>query len=61
MALVTFTLEANHRYEVEVRAPVTSYSKRVWDPEQWTPVVRDRTVDRIVSGDPTWTTVPCRP
>ena len=55
VAVVTFTLEAGHEYEVEVRAPPETFSRRVWEREQWTPVVRDRTVDRIVSSDPRWT------
>jgi hypothetical protein len=61
VAVVTFTVEAGHKYEVEVRAPAASFSKRVWEREQWTPAVRDRTVDRIVSGDASWTTSACQP
>jgi len=59
VAVVTFTLEAGHEYEVEVRAPPETFSRRVWQREQWTPVVRDRTVDRIVSSDPRWTGEEC--
>ena len=61
VATVTFSVEAGHKYEVEVRAPAASFSKRVWERGQWTPVVRDRTVDRIVSGEPSWTTDGCSP
>ena len=53
-AAVTFTLEAGHKYEVEVRAPATAFSTRVWARGEWKPVVRDRTVDRIVSSEPDW-------
>ena len=60
VAVVRFTLESGHRYEVEVRAPVASYSSRVWSEGEWKPVVRDRTMDRIVSGDPEWTTGGCQ-
>ena len=55
VATVTFGLEAGHDYEVEVRADPTTFSRRVWQPQQWTPVVRDRTTDRIVSSEPRWT------
>jgi hypothetical protein len=58
-AVVTFTPEAGHRYEVEVRAPARSYSERVWTEGDWAPVVRDRTTDAIVSAAPTWTETPC--
>jgi len=61
VATVTFTLEAGHEYEVEVRAPPETFSRRLWEREQWTPVVRDRTVDRIVSSDPHWTGEACHP
>ena len=61
VATVTFTLEAGHAYEVEVRAEPTSFSRRVWERQQWNPVVRDRTADRIVSSDPRWTGEECRP
>ena len=60
-AIVRFAPEAGHRYEVEVRAEATTFSTRVWPQGQWTPVVRDRTVDRIVSGDPEWAAPPCQP
>ena len=54
VATVTFTPEAGHAYEVETRAPGDTYATRVWKKGDWKPVVRDRTADRIVSGDPTW-------
>lgn len=58
-ATVRFTVEPNHRYEVEVRAPAASYSLRVWKKGEWTPVVRDRTVDQIVSDAPGWDVPSC--
>jgi hypothetical protein len=58
-AVVTFTPEAGHQYEVEVRAPAQSYSQRVWVEGDWAPVVRDRTTDAIVSAAPSWTETPC--
>jgi hypothetical protein len=61
VATVTFTLEAGHDYEVEIRAAPATFSRRVWIREQWHPVVRDRTAERIVSGDPRWTDEECRP
>ena len=61
IATVSFGLEAGHEYEVEIRADPTTYSRRVWPPRQWTPVVRDRTTDRIVSSEPRWTAEECRP
>jgi len=54
VALVRFTLESGHRYEVEVRAPADSFSSRVWSEGEWKPVVRDRTIDGVVSSDPEW-------
>jgi hypothetical protein len=59
-ALIRFTPEAGHRYEVEVRAPETSFSTRVWSRGEWKPVVRDRTTDEIVSGKPEWRDEACR-
>lgn len=53
-AAVSFTLEAGHKYEVEVRAPAMAFSQRVWVREDWKPTVRDRMVDRIVSSEPVW-------
>ena len=61
VATVTFGLEAGHDYEVEIRADPTTFSRRVWVQQEWTPVVRDRTTDRIVSGEPRWTGEECRP
>jgi hypothetical protein len=60
-AIVRFTPEPGHRYEVEVRADAAAFSARVWPKGHWTPVVRDRTTDRVVSGDPEWTAPPCTP
>ena len=57
---IPFTIEPGHRYEVELRAPAASYSSRVWKKGDWTPVVRDRTTDRIVSGEVAWTDGGCR-
>jgi hypothetical protein len=54
LAVITFTPEHGHRYEVEVRASITANAERVWRRGQWSPVVRDRTSDRIVSGEPQW-------
>lgn len=61
VAVVTFTIEEGHEYEVEVRAPAATYSTRVWEQLEWAPVVRDRTLDRLVSSDPRWTHEACRP
>lgn len=58
-ASVTFTPDAGHRYEVEVRAAPETFSRRVWPEGSWTPVVRDRTDDRLVSGEPVWGPPPC--
>jgi hypothetical protein len=54
VALVSFALEAGHKYEVEVRASPMAFSSRVWQRGEWKPVVRDRTLDRIVSGEAKW-------
>ena len=59
VAVVSFTPEAGHRYEVEVRSEPDTFSTRVWAQGQWTPVVRDRTTDRIVSGEPVWQAASC--
>jgi hypothetical protein len=56
IAAITFAVESGHRYEVEVRADQTALSTRVWRAREWRPVVRDRTTDAIVSGDPQWLT-----
>ena len=58
-ALVSFTAEVGHRYEVETRADAASYSRRVWRKEEWIPVVRDRTTDRIVSDAARWVDPTC--
>jgi hypothetical protein len=60
-AVVRFTLEAGHKYEVEIRAPALAFSTRVWERGEWKPVVRDRTADRIVSGEPEWKGSGCGP
>jgi hypothetical protein len=60
-AIVQFTPEPGHRYEVEVRADAAAFSARVWPKGGWVPVVRDRTADRVVSGEPEWATPPCAP
>ncbi len=60
-AIIHFTPEPGHRYEVEVRADPATFSARVWPKGAWLPVIRDRTTERIVSGDPEWTAPPCAP
>lgn len=60
-AIVRFTPEPGHRYEVEVRAAATRFAVRVWPQGEWTPVVRDRTSDSVVSGEPEWAAPPCTP
>ena len=60
-AVISFTPEPGHRYEVEVRADPATFSARVWPKGDWVPVVRDRTTDRVVSGDPEWAAPPCTP
>jgi len=61
VATVRFTLEKGHSYEVEVRASPSAFARRVWEPGDWKPVVRDRTVDRIVSSEPEWNDSGCKP
>jgi hypothetical protein len=61
VAVLGVTLEAGHEYEIEVRAEATTFSSRVWSEGEWKPVVRDRTVDRIVSGEPEWKVSGCEP
>src|SRR5262245_1186589 len=61
VAVIGFMPEAGHKYEVEVRAPEASYAWRVWRQGEWRPVVRDRTVDRVVSSEPEWRESPCGP
>ena len=53
-AAVSFTLEASHKYEIEVRASEMAFSTRVWERGDWKPVVRDRTADRVVSSEANW-------
>jgi hypothetical protein len=60
-AIVRFTPEPGHRYDVEVRADATRFAVRVWPQGEWIPVVRDRTTDAVVSGDPEWAAPPCTP
>lgn len=59
VAAISFVPEPGHRYEVEVRADGTAYSLRVYEKGEWTPVVRDRTTDRIVSGPAEWRNIEC--
>jgi hypothetical protein len=54
VATISFVSENGHQYEIEVRAEPSTYSRRVWPAQEWTPVVRDRTTDRIVSSAPQW-------
>jgi hypothetical protein len=58
-ATVRFTPEPGHRYELEVRADATRFALRVWPKGTWTPVVRDRTTDTVVTGRPEWTDAAC--
>lgn len=58
-AAISFTIEAGHRYEVEVRAEPMAFSTRAWRRHEWTPVVRDRTTDRVVSSEPVWVETSC--
>lgn len=58
-ARITFTPEAGHRYQLEVRADAAAFSRRVFAREAWAPVVRDRTLDRVVSSAPEWTDGRC--
>ena len=61
VALVRFIPERGHRYEVEIRtSSPTAYSTRVWEQGTWKPVVRDRTLDRIVSSEPEWIASRCQ-
>jgi hypothetical protein len=60
VAEVSFTLEASHKYEVEVRASAMAFSSRVWERGEWTPAVRDRTVDRVINGEPQWRDSGCQ-
>lgn len=58
-ATITFTPVAGHRYEIEVRADATTFSRRVWPEGEWSPAVRDRTTDGIVTSRPTWGAPTC--
>jgi hypothetical protein len=60
IAAIRFTPVADHRYEIEVRAEPVSFSTRTWNRGDWRPVVRDRTTDEIVSGEPEWREEACR-
>ena len=59
VAAVSFAVEASHRYDVEVRASAMAFSSRVWERGEWKPVVRDRTADRLISGEPQWSDSGC--
>lgn len=59
IAVVRFTLDPEHKYEVEIRAGATTFASRVWKTGEWKPVVRDRTVDQIVSSEPEWLVAAC--
>jgi hypothetical protein len=61
IVVIKFTLEAGHKYELEARAASTTFSTRVWERGAWSPVVRDRTADRIVATEPVWTDAGCHP
>jgi hypothetical protein len=58
-ATISFKAETGHRYEVEVRADAATFSSRVWRANEWTPVVRDRTTERIVSDAARWSEAGC--
>ena len=60
LAVITFTPEAGHRYEIEVQTVASANSTRVWPRGKWTPSVRDRTNDRVVSSAPAWIESGCR-
>jgi hypothetical protein len=60
IAVVQVVLEAKHKYEIEIRADAMTYSSRVWTKGGWKPVVRDRTEDRIISGEPDWSESDCK-
>lgn len=59
IAVIAFTPEAGHKYEVEVRSAPMLFSRRVWPRGAWRPVVRDRTTDRVVSSEPRWIDAGC--
>jgi hypothetical protein len=60
VAEVSFTVEAGHKYEVEIRASAMAFSSRIWERGEWKPVVRDRTADRVISGEPQWRDSGCQ-
>jgi hypothetical protein len=60
LAVITFTPEAGHQYEIEVQTVASANSTRVWPRGKWTPAVRDRTSDRVVSSAPSWIESGCR-
>jgi hypothetical protein len=59
IAVIDFTPEPGHKYEVEVRGDAGMFSRRVWPRGEWTAVVRDRTTDRVVSSAPRWIEAGC--
>ena len=61
IVVIKFTPEAGHKYELEARAASTTFSTRMWERGAWSPVVRDRTADRVVPTEPVWTEAGCRP
>ena len=59
-ATVRFTPKAGHKYEVEVRTDdAMAFARRIFKRGTWKPVVRDRTANRIVSGEPEWSEIAC--
>jgi hypothetical protein len=54
------TLVAGHKYDVELRAVAGAYSTRAWKKAEWSPVVRDRTTDAVVSDAVEWIDAGCR-
>ena len=54
LAAIEFAPLAGHAYEIEVRGDASAFSRRVWPQGQWKPVVRDRTIDQIISSEPRW-------
>ena len=60
LAMISFTPESGHKYEVEVQATAIANSQRVWPRGKWAPVIRDRTTDRTVSSEPKWLDAGCK-
>ena len=58
-ATISFAAQAAHRHEVDVGANRVAFSTRRWRQGEWTPVVRERTTNAIVSGEPEWTDGQC--